>query len=154
MRRRIILKPTEIYKDYKKNNADISRKQHFGDAVSELKSMGFITAECLKFSEDIEKIYLCEEKMDTIYEWLEDVYGVVPQSSIVKKIKKITETYVFAGEAAQKYRDSIIEQTEDPRKIFDPERIDANMKMLCFLENNTEELYLREASILVYGDSK
>lgn len=154
MRRRIILKPTEIYKDYKKNNADILRKQHFGDAVSELKSMGVITAECLKFSEDIEKIYLCEEKMDTIYEWLEDVYGVVPQSSIVKKIKKIMETYVCAGEAAQKYRDSILAQTEDPRKIFDPERIDANMKMLCFLENNTEELYLREASILVYGDSK
>ena len=88
MRRRIILKPTEIYKDYKKNNADILRKQHFGDAVSELKSMGFITAECLKFSEDIEKIYLCEEKMDTIYEWLEEVYGVVPQSSIVKRLKK------------------------------------------------------------------
>ncbi|MDE6830958.1 MAG: hypothetical protein K2P34_11670, partial [Lachnospiraceae bacterium] len=63
--RRIILKPTEIYKDYKKNNADILRKQQFGDAVSDLRSMGIIAAEYLKYSEDIEKIYLCEEKMDT-----------------------------------------------------------------------------------------
>ena len=33
--KRIILKPTEIYKDYDRNNADILVKQSINDAVSE-----------------------------------------------------------------------------------------------------------------------
>ncbi len=35
--RRIILKPIEIYKDYAKNNADISEKQEINEAVSILR---------------------------------------------------------------------------------------------------------------------
>ena len=53
--RRIILKPTEVYKDYAKNNADISEKQGINEAVSVLTGMGFITADYLKFSDDQER---------------------------------------------------------------------------------------------------
>ena len=60
--RRILLKPTEIYKEYSRNNADISKKQEIYEAVSVLAGMGFVTADYLKFSSDIEKIYLSEKK--------------------------------------------------------------------------------------------
>ena len=63
--RRVMLKPAEAYKDYAKNNAEILEKQCLNEAVSELVGMGFITAEYLKFSDDIEKIYLLEEKINT-----------------------------------------------------------------------------------------
>lgn len=56
--RRIILKPTEVYKDYAKNNADILEKQGINEAVSVLNDMGFITVDYLKFSDDIDKVYL------------------------------------------------------------------------------------------------
>ena len=36
--RRIILKPTEIYKNYTKNNADVLKKQFINDAISELSA--------------------------------------------------------------------------------------------------------------------
>lgn len=152
--RRIILKPTEVYKDYAKNNADISEKQGINEAVSALTDMGFITADYLKFSDDIEKIYLSEEKLDAIYEYLKEEYSVIPQSTISKRVHEIVEKYICTGEIVNKYCESILVQMENPRCILVPEQIEANLKMFSFLEKNKEHLYVREASVLVYGDSK
>ena len=152
--RRIILKPTEVYKDYAKNNADISEKQGINEAVSVLTDMGFITADYLKFSDDIEKIYLSEEKLDAIYEYLKEEYSVIPQSTISKRLHEIVEKYICRGEIVNKYCESILVQIENPRCILVPEQIEANLKMFSFLEKNKEHLYVREASVLVYGDSK
>ena len=152
--RRIILKPTEVYKDYARNNANILEKQAVNEAIFELLGMNFITADRLKFSEDIEKIYLSEEKLDAIYEYLKDEYGIVPQSTISKQIHEIVKKYILAGEITQKYCEGVLAEIEDPRCSFIPERIEANLKMVSFLENNKENLYIREASMLVYGDSK
>lgn len=152
--RRIILKPAEVYKDYAKNNAEISEKQDIHEAISELSGMGFVTVDYLKFSDDIEKIYLSEEKLDAVYEYLREEYNVVPQSTISNQIHKIIKEYIGTGEIAQKYCESILVQMEDPRCSLIPERVEANLKMFYFLEKNKENLYVREASVLVYGDSK
>lgn len=152
--RRIILKPIEVYKDYAKNNADISEKQGINEAVSILNDMGFVTADYLRFSDDIEKIYLSEEHLDALYEYLKDEYGVVPQSTISKLVHKIVEKYICTGGIVQKYCESILVQIEDPRCLLIPERIEENLKMFSFLEKNKENLYVREVSMLVYGDSK
>jgi hypothetical protein len=152
--RRIILKPVEIYKNYAKNNCDISEKQGVNDAVSELLGMGFITADYLKFSDDIEKIFLCEENLNCIYEYLKNEYGVIPQSTILKQVNEIVKNYIGIGEITKKYCDSVFAQMENPTCLLEPKRIEANLKMLSFLEKNKEDLYVREASMLVYGDSK
>ena len=152
--RRIILKPIEVYKDYAKNNADISEKQGINEAVSILNDMGFVTADYLKFSDDIEKIYLSEEHVDALYEYLKDEYGVVPQSTISKLVHEIVEKYICIGGIVQKYCENILVQMEDPRCLLIPERIEENLKMFSFLEKNKENLYVREVSMLVYGDSK
>lgn len=152
--RRIIIKPLELYKDYSKNNADFSEKESIQDAVSELIEKGFITVDYLRFSNDIEKIYLSEERVNAIYEYLRDEYGVVPTSAILKQVREIVDNYIVSGEIVGKYCESILSQIEDPRLSLDPERIEKNLKMFSFLENNKESIYIREASMLVYGDSK
>lgn len=152
--RRILLKPAEVYRDYAKNNAEISEKQCINEAIAELSGRGFVTADHLKFSDDIEKIYLSEEKLDAIYEYLKTEYGVIPQSTISKQVCEIVKKYICTGKIVRKYCEDILVQTEDPRCPLIPERIEANMKMICFLEKNRENLYVREASMLVYGDSK
>lgn len=152
--RRIILKPIEVYKDYAKNNADISEKQGINEAVSILNDMGFVTVDYLRFSDDIEKIYLSEEHLDALYEYLKDEYGVVPQSTISKLVHEIVEKYICTGRIMQKYCENILVQIEDPRCLLIPERIEENLKMFSFLEKNKENLYVREVSMLVYGDSK
>lgn len=152
--RRILLKPAEVYRDYTKNNAEISEKQCINEAISELSGKGFVTADYLKFSDDIEKIYLSEEKLDAIYEYLKTEYGVVPQSTISKQVCEIVKKYTCAGEIVRKYCEDILVQNEDPRCPLIPGRVEANIKILNFLEKNGENLYVREASMLVYGDSK
>lgn len=152
--RRIILKPKKVYKNYDNNNADISEKQSLNKAVSELLSMNFITVDYLKFSDDVEKIYLSEDKLNIIYEYLNTEYGVVPKPIISKQVSEIIHNYIHTGEIVQKYCEDILAQIKDPRNAINPEKIEANLKMISFLEKNKENLYVREASMLVYGDSK
>lgn len=152
--KRIIIKPAEVYQEYAQNNADISKKQRINDAVSELSGRGFITADYLKFSDDIEKIYLSEDRLGAIHEYLKDEYGVIPQRIISGQVHEIIKEYIGTGGIAQKYCESILVQIEDPRCSLIPERIEENLKMFLFLEKNKERLYVREVSMLVYGDSK
>lgn len=152
--RRIVLKPTEIYRKYADNNADIEEKQKLNEAAAVLVQMGVITAYYLKFSTDIEKIYLCEEKIDGIYECLKTEYGVIPQAAIVQQVKEILAEYNYAGELIQNYREELLLRAEDPRVRLDCERVKANLKAIHFMETNKESLYLREVSMLLYGDSK
>ena len=152
--RRIIVKPAEIYKNYPQNNAEIAKKQCLNEAASSLLELGFVAVDYLKFSEDIEKIYLCEEKLDAIYEYLKKEYQVVPQSAVSRQIQETVKKYrVAGGPMVQRYCEEVIRQAEDPRLTMVPERIAANLKMIDFLEQNQENLYAREASLLVYGDS-
>ncbi len=152
--RRIQLKPTEIYKEYTKNNAEIGEKQCVNEAIAELAQLGFITVSYLKFSDDIETIYLMEEKTEDIYAYLEKEYGVVPRSMIVKQVCERLKKYSNSGSITKKYCEDILEQTENPKSMLIPEKIEENLKMIQFLEKNKENVYVREASMLVYGDSK
>jgi hypothetical protein len=73
---------------------------------------------------------------------------------ISKQINEIVKKYLGIGEVTQKYCTGVLAQAENPICSFNPERIEANLKMIVFLEDNNENLYVREASMLVYGDSK
>ena len=152
--RRVILKPTEVYKNYTENNADISIKQNFDEAVDALLKMKMIAVDYLKFSTDVEKIYLCEEQICVIYEWLKAEYGITPQNVLVKKAKALLENYFCSGKVMEYYRNQISLLLLDPRTELNLDNLEANLKMIYFLETNTNDLYVREASMLVYGDSK
>ena len=152
--RRIILKPQELYKNYADNNADISEKQRLDEAVHTLMGLGLVTLDYLKFSTDMEKIYLCEENVDAVYGYLKDNYGMTPQHVLSEQVKRLVQQYASSGELVRCYADSIRTQAEDPRQQIDLSRMEANLQMLDFLQRNGEDLYVRELSSLVYGDSK
>lgn len=152
--RRILLKPQELYKNYADNNADIGEKQNLDEAIHALMDLGMVTVDYLKFSTDIEKIYLCEENMDVVNGYLKDNYGITPQNVLSEQVKLLVQQYSSSGELVQHYADTIRVQIEDPRLQIDLSRMESNLQMLDFLEKNEEELYVRELSSLVYGDSK
>lgn len=156
-KRRVIVKPTELYKSYADNNADIVEKQSLYEAAEELLKRKVITVDYLKFSTDIEKIYLCEDRLDEIQRFLQEEYGIAPQNVLLGRVKAILERYGETGELARNYSKGIwlqIDGMGKPLERNQAERIEANLKMLCFMDRNEEELYVREASMLVYGDSK
>lgn len=152
--RRIALAPKEIYGKYADNNADIAEKQAVDEAAEELLQLGFLTRDCLKYSTDIKKLYLCEDRTEELYGYLETEYGIAPQSALLERVRQLRERYGDGGVLVQHYCADMLEQAKRPGAQPDLERIEANLNMLDFLEKNREELFVREASMLVYGDSK
>ncbi len=184
--RRVMLKPSALYRHYADNNADISVKQEIHEAVDKLLDLGMVTADYLKFSTDIEKICLCEDKAEEIYRYLEEEYGDIPQGRLRQQAESLLEKYgqggdssgisgctgensersdetrgrsdetsgAEAGSLVAPYICNVRLMLEKPGYCPDPERIGANLKMLRFMEGNREKLYVKEASMLVYGDSK
>ena len=177
--RRVMLKPSALYRHYADNNADISVKQEIHEAVDKLLDLGMVTADYLKFSTDIEKICLCEDKAEEIYRYLEEEYGDIPQGRLRQQAESLLEKYgvgenssgirgcageisgridetsgTEAGSLVTLYICDVRLMLEKPGYCPDPERIGANLKMLRFMEENREKLYVKEASMLVYGDSK
>lgn len=191
--RRVMLKPAALYRHYADNNADISVKQEIHEAVDKLLDLGMVTADYLKFSTDIEKICLCEDKAEEIYRYLEEEYGDIPQGRLRQQAESLLEKYgvgenssgirgcagkisghidetsgridetsgrsdetsgTEAGSLVAPYICNVRLMLEKPGYCPDPERIGANLKMLRFMEKNREKLYVKEASMLVYGDSK
>ena len=184
--RRVMFKPSALYRHYADNNADISVKQEIHEAVDKLLDLGMVTADYLKFSTDIEKICLCEEKAEEIYRYLEAEYGDIPQGRLRQQAESLLEKYgvgenssgirgcawetsghsdetsgrsdetsgTEAGSLVTPYICDVRLMLEKPGYCPDPERIGANLKMLRFMEENREKLYVKEASMLVYGDSK
>lgn len=177
--RRVMLKPAALYRHYADNNADISVKQEIHEAVDKLLDLGMVTADYLKFSTDIEKICLCEDKAEEIYRYLEEEYGDIPQGRLRQQAESLLEKYgqggdssgtsgctgetsgrsdetsgTEAGSLVAPYICNVRLMLEKPGYCPDPERIGANLKMLRLMEENREKLYVKEASMLVYGDSK
>ena len=107
--RRVILKPREIYRKYEDNNADILIKQSIHEAVEMLEKIGVVTADRLKFSTDIEKIYLCEKNLDTAYDYLHKEYGITPKSKVLEQAGSLLERYESCGELVRYYKNTVYE---------------------------------------------
>ena len=158
--RRISMSPSEIYRPYGENNADIYVKEEFNKAVSELELLKMIKTDSLKYSDEIKKIYLLEEAVPSIYDFIQIEYGITPREIVKQKVLILLETYDNTDHtedgilAVERYCRLVRQQIEKPSFEINYLRIEANLKMLAFLQKNEEEIYAREASMLVYGDSK
>lgn len=152
--RRIIVKPSEIYSHYNEYNADLLEKEAFSEAVEKLSEKGFIGISVIRFSSDIEKIYLKEDMLDLIHRYLSDEFGVALRDDIAADIRSLLERYGLGGKLTGYYHAYIEKQLNVPGVTLDTERVRRNLMMLDFLDNNKRKLYVREVSISVYGDSK
>ncbi|MGN1333507.1 MAG: Wadjet anti-phage system protein JetD domain-containing protein [Anaerovoracaceae bacterium] len=154
------MSPSEIYRPYGDNNADIDVKEEFNKAVSELELLTMINTDRLKYSDEIKKIYLLEEAVPSIYDFLQIEYGITPREIDKQKVMILLETYDSTVHTeddvsvAGFYCRFVRQQVEKDSFEINYSRIEANLKMLAFLQKNEEEIYAREASMLVYGDSK
>ena len=80
-----------------------------------------------------------EEKLNAVYEYLKEEYGVIPQSIISKQVHEIVNKYICTEKIVQHYCESILAQVEDPRCVLVPEKIEANLKMFSLSRNATQQ---------------
>ena len=152
--RRTKLTPTKLYKDYNRNDGDISQIEAVNQAILQCSEKGFVTYEKEGFSNEIQSIYLVDEKIEEIESYLEIKYGYEPKSVKRKHVERLLALYGGRTPAAERECSKLrraLEQNKIPSKYHQTEDL---LKALVFIENNEKELYLREASSLIYGDSK
>lgn len=152
--RRITLSPSEIYKAYHANDADMRRKEAINEAAHILESEKLVTVKRLKYSDEIEKIYMPEESASSAQLFLRDQCGITPRNQIKEEVFQLFTAYEHGGELVQAYCTSLRQHLNETADEIAPAYIEANLKMIDFLEKNSTSLYAREVSTLVYGDSK
>ena len=134
------MSPSEIYRPYGENNADIYVKEEFNKAVSELELLKMIKTDRLKYSDEIKKIYLLEEAVPSIYDFIQIEYGITPREIVKQKVLILLETYNNMDHtedgisALERYCRLVRQQIEKPSFEINYLRIEANLKMLAFLQ--------------------
>ena len=148
------IKPTDLYKDYQKNNADLTQISEINETARYYREKGFITFKQNKYSNEIENIYLVDEQVDAAEQYLVEHFAYESKAEKIRQIETLIHQYYgkspAATEECRKLQNSV-DRNVIPR---DYKKMEDILKALNFVESNQKTLYLREASMLIYGSSK
>lgn len=152
--RRTSISPSELYKKYSKNDGDMEQIETINQAAAQCAGEGFLTFEEKGFSNEIAKLYLIDEKVDEVETYLESVYGYESKHTKRQYVEQIIVRYSGISPAADRECErlkKILAENKIPNNYQQAEDI---LKALTFIERNETPLYVREASMLIYGSSK
>lgn len=152
--RRIVLPIDKVLKDYASYNVSLEEKDLVNNAVRSLETKGFISSSKLKLSDDYQKLYLEDREIGRLEEFATEELGIIPRSFVVDDLKLIIEDYKGKGPITDFYINEIENIIQNSSIPLDSLKEEGILKALAFLESNKEFLYIREASMLIYGDSK
>lgn len=152
--RRTQMKPEELYKKYDANDGDFEEISKFNQSVEYLSELGFINSVKEIFGTQIQCIYLVDEKIQDIERYLGEKYGYVSKDIQIEKLQSLVNKYQNISSICEKEcarLQKCIEKRKVPKNI---DELDDILRAVAFIENNQEDLYIREVSMKVYGDSK
>lgn len=152
--RRTRLKPEKLYKKYNANDGDFDEISEFNQTVKYLSELGFINSVEEIFGTQIQCIYLVDERIQDIERYLWDKYGYVSKDMHIEKLQSLVNKYQNASSICEKECAKLqdyIENRNIPKNI---DELDDTLMAVAFIEKNREDLYIREVSMKVYGDSK
>lgn len=152
--RRTQVKPNKIYKRYNSNDGDFEEISKINHIAQELSNKGMITYEVENFGMQIKSIYLVDEKILEIEQYLIEKYGYVSKDTQINILHSLVERYENASAICQKECAVLTELIKNRKIPKNVDELDNIFKALAFIENNQESLYIREVSMKVYGDSK
>lgn len=146
--------PDRLYKAYKQNDGDLEKIEAVNQAVCQCQERGFLTFEQEGFSNEIRVIYLVDEKVEEIERYLEDAYQYESRYAKKRRLEELIAAYEKGSPAAGRECDKLKRMLKKNQVSQDCLQLEDMLKALVFIERNGRELFLREASMLIYGDSK
>lgn len=152
--KRISMKPSEIYKKYATNKGEMHIEKGINRSIDDLVSFGFITIKKEKFSYDVSKIYLIDQKIDQINAYLSEQYGITSRALFIEEANKRFKKYKKEGPLTEFYANQLIEHIENSLTELDLAHEEQILLALAFIQKNQKSLFIREASLLIYGSSK
>lgn len=156
--RRTKLKPEKLYSRYHFNDGSFEKISSINDTVRTLVDRGFVTAEYENFGTDLTGIFLVDDRLQEIENYLENRYGYISKDHKLEKLGDLIERYKDSSEICSAECRKLKEMF-DTRQITKTlekklDLLDDLFRVLSFVENNQTFLYIREVSMIVYGDSK
>ncbi|MHA9738559.1 Wadjet anti-phage system protein JetD domain-containing protein [Robinsoniella peoriensis] len=152
--RRTKLKPEKLYKKYNANDGNFEEISKLNQAVEDLSAMGFLTSTAEAFGTQLQCIYLIDEKIQEIEQYLAEKYGYISKDMKLRKLRDLIDKYQNASPIC-KIECAALTESMGNRKIpKNIDELDDVLKAVAFIEGNQEVLYIREVSMKVYGDSK
>lgn len=152
--RRTQIKPKNLYGKYEANDGDFDEISKLNQAAEELSQKGFITKKEETTGTQLKCIYLVDERIDDIERYLADQYGYVPKDRKLAKMRELIDRYQDASPICKKECAILAGRVECRKDLGNIEELDNVLKAIAFIEKNQEDLYIREASMKIYGDSK
>lgn len=152
--RRTQIKPTELYRGYNRNDGDLEQINAINETAGKYREKGFLTFEMKKFSNEISSIYLVDEKVEEAERYLTEHYQYKSKHEKMKQVKRIIEQYSGYSPVADQECAKLQASLDKNMVPKDYEQTKEVLKALIFIERNEQPMYVREASMLIYGSSK
>ena len=152
--RRTQVKPEKLYKKYNSNDGDFEEISKFNQAVECLSKLGFIYSVKETFGTQIQCIFLVDEHIQDAEQYLAERCGYVSKDMQIEKLRNLVDTYKNASLICQKECARLLKNIAERKVPKNIDELDDVLKAVAFIEKNPEELYMREMSMKVYGDSK
>lgn len=152
--RRTQVKPEKLYKRYNANDGDFEEISKFNQAVERLSKLGFIRSVKETFGTQIQCIFLVDECIQEAEQYLAERCGYVSKDMQIEKLRNLVGKYKSASPICEKECARLLESIAERKIPKNIDELDDVLKAIAFIENNQEELYMREMSMKVYGDSK
>lgn len=152
--RRTQLKPEKLYKKYNANDGNFEEISKLNQAVEDLSAMGFLTSTAEAFGTQLQCIYLIDEKIQEIEQYLAEKYGYISKDMKLRKLRDVIDRYQNASPICKNECAKLTESMGNRKIPKNIDELDDVLKAVAFIEGNQEVLYIREVSMKVYGDSK
>lgn len=152
--RRTQVKPEKLYKKYNANDGDFEEISKFNQAAERLSKLGFIRSVKETFGTQIQCIFLVDECIQEAEQYLAEKCGYVSKDMQIEKLRKLVDKYKNASPICEKECARLLESIAERKVPKNIDELDDVLKAIAFIENNQEELYMREMSMKMYGDSK
>ena len=152
--RRTRVKPENLYKKYRANDGDFDVIDAINCTVEELFKRGFLTYEQEKFGTQLKHIYLVDEQITQVEDYLHKNYNFISKGMKRETVQKIIAKYSGSSEICTMECDLLQQDLNRNNIPMNYEELPPILDAIAFIENNRTELFVREASMEIYGDSK
>lgn len=152
--RRTKITPEKLYSKYYANDGDFEKISAINHVVERLEEKGYVETERENFGTELKSIYLVDDYIEEIEHYLLINYQYESKDSKIQKVKALIEHYQYASEICQMECEELNEmliKRQIPKNLDELENI---LKAVAFIDTNENNLYVREMSMEVYGDSK
>lgn len=152
--RRTQVKPEKLYKKYNANDGDFDVITAIDHTVAELCRIGYLTCDQEKFGTSLQCIYLVDELVEQVEDYLHKKYAYIPKGIKKDDVQNMIAKYHDISKICGMECDRLKNELKGNKIPKDYEIFPKILDAVAFIENNRTELFIREVSMKVYGDSK